>query len=423
MALPPEVDFDALIRQMAGETAAPATTTTAPAATTPTTARGRMAAQVPTLAKGVRAAGRGARGFGALFGRALPFVGPAVAGIGEVTSIAESAADPEQSGIQTTQRAVEGISRLAGMGAGAGLGFAGGGPWGALAGGAAGFALPEAAFTIRDLFSGGTKPVAVTPPVVAPSTALAPDEAFIPGAVSGAQGVFIPPTATPIRGYGANNQPYQPVTRTVNPDGTISITGEGSPRFSGGAGLSGFGAAPGVGFQPAPLPRLGAGGEPARVSASVGNIAGNYMGALIGLKQAAGAERRSSAQTKMLMDYMLRRPAAEKAELESEMLTRRLGLNPLDPSSARAASLIGGPALPAPPTAQTPLGIQPLTMDPKNPVANVFDPATRTITSTPIRPAQQTMTRADVAAQARAKGETLEQGLARARKLNIVVTE
>ena len=97
------------------------------------------------------------------------------------------------------------------------------------------------------------------------------------------------------RGFGANNQPYQPVTRTVNPDGTISITGSGTPRFSSGA-FTGFGAgggsAAGSNFQPQALPSIdsatGLPGTSPEDRAKVGNIAGNFMGSLIGMKQIAG---------------------------------------------------------------------------------------------------------------------------------------
>ena len=322
-----------------GAAPAPAPASAAPAApaVAPTTVSARMGAQLPAL-------GRFARGVGSLFGKTVPFAAPAIAGVSEVTGIAESAADPEQSKVQTAQRTAESISRLAGMGAGAGLGLVGGGPWGAVAGGALGYAIPQGAFALRDMVRNWNTPASTTPTAAASTTptaaaALAP--APVASFASGAQGGFTPPTATPIRGYGANNQPYQPVTRTVGPDGTIRITGTGSPSTGGTGGYAGGYGAMG-GWQPSPLPAINTAGEPSRDSASVGNIAGNFMGALVGMRQAAGTAKTQAAQTKLMMDYISKLPAAEKAGLESTMLRLRLSLDPDDPRSARRAALWGG---------------------------------------------------------------------------------
>ena len=219
-----------------GAAPAPAPASAAPAApaVAPTTVSARMGAQLPAL-------GRFARGVGSLFGKTVPFAAPAIAGVSEVTGIAESAADPEQSKVQTAQRTAESISRLAGMGAGAGLGLVGGGPWGAVAGGALGYAIPQGAFALRDMVRNWNTPASTTPTAAASTTptAAAPLPAPVVSFASGAQGGFTPPTATPIRGYGANNQPYQPVTSTVGPDGTIRITGTGSPSTGGTGGTGG----------------------------------------------------------------------------------------------------------------------------------------------------------------------------------------
>lgn len=78
--------------------------------------------------------------------------------------------------------------------------------------------------------------------------------------------------------------------------------------------------------------------------------AGNFFGSLVGYGAELGQERRAARlsleNAKLTQDWLSKMPAAQKANLESEMLRRRLALDPNDPNSAKTAALIGGLAAP-----------------------------------------------------------------------------
>lgn len=166
--------------------------------------------------------------------------------------------------------------------------------------------------------------------------------------------------SNPIRGIGANNQPFQPVTRTVNPDGTVTITGSGSAPFNDSS-FSRFGALPGATFRPGRLPDQGG---------PVGNIAGNFAGALIGLKQLSGDNAIRAAQTKAQLEGLkagskigLESSQGAKVGAETQNLNVRLALARVslerDPSGLEAATILSGRPGPAPRFEAAGLGARP----------------------------------------------------------------
>lgn len=162
---------DAAKARLAG--VGPAPSVVAPVANTVT---GRMAAQIPTFAPGMRAVG-GVLGTAGRF--ALPVAGAATAVGLEGMGVMDVANDPTTSKIDVATRTAEGVGRLAGAGAGAGLGAAGGsafGPLGTLAGGVlggtAGYLAPNAAYAVRDWWQGRTAPAG--PGAVSPAASATP---------------------------------------------------------------------------------------------------------------------------------------------------------------------------------------------------------------------------------------------------------
>lgn len=99
-------------------------------------------------------------------------------------------------------------------------------------------------------------------------------------------------------------------------------------------------------------------------------------------------------------------PEAQKTGTENTMLRARLGAAATAPDVPTAMSYIGAHAVPAPHALQTPLGIQPMTQDAKNPVANVFNPNTGKVVSTPVGAAPRTASVADFMASAKKNGQT-----------------
>lgn len=369
---------------------------------------GRMAEQVPTLLKG-------ARGLWGLLGKTAPVIGPAVAGIGEVTGIAESIADPERSGVQTATRAAEGVSRLAGMGAGTGLGFAGGGPWGALAGGALGYVLPEAAFAVRDAFRGGARPDVkpTTTSDARPGDVTADGVTYTPQAVQAMQAALKGPSD-----WGSF--PRETPTSTAD---TTPLVSSRDPSSFGGLGPMPANATPEQAAQWLNMTNTINRQRAADYQGAQPPGVARFAGAMFGARQAAGAARQRAVQRKLdiaartlQIDEKTKGATTQKTRLESAAWAERLRLASMESDPAKRASLIGGHALPTPPAAQVPLGIQPLTVDPKRPVANVFNPATGKIQSTPIRSAPPTedeisntmkihkMTREQVIARLKAEG-------------------
>ncbi len=172
-------------------------------------------------------------------------------------------------------------------------------------------------------------------PVSVVSPAVTPDDAFSPGGYQGGQGGYTVPAApvAPV-GFGANNRPYQPVTRTVGPDGTINITGSGAPV--------GYGAQP-----------------EARRSGLPG-----FVGALLNMKQTVGDNAVRAALAKQrgedikigsLVGLQGAQSAEAKAKSAKEAMSAQISAAMLDPGltdaqraryQAAASSIFGrtGPA-------------------------------------------------------------------------------
>lgn len=130
------------------------------------------------------------------------------------------------------------------------------------------------------------------------------------------------------------------------------------------------------------------------------------VGGLIGgmLEMGANTGDRKRATRAAIEDAKLRQDAALKGPgMMGDQLALSMALEVAkrggDPREVMA-TLKGHQS----PGAQVPLGIQPMTVDPKNPVANVFNPATGMVQQTQIKPAHQTATRADFAADIKRLG-------------------
>lgn len=152
------------------------------------------------------------------------------------------------------------------------------------------------------------------------------------------------------------------------------------------------------------------------------------IGGLIGMKQAASANtlatRRGIAQATLEQNAALKGPGAAKSEMQIALAMKMLDPNTTpeeqDRLGAISAALEGRVGAGMRPS--IPPNLQPLTPDPKNPTGVEYDPRTRTLRSLPIQPVARTMTYTEVVAQAKEKGETPAQGLARAKKMGVTVT-
>lgn len=135
-------------------------------------------------------------------------------------------------------------------------------------------------------------------------------------------------------------------------------------------------------------------------AAPVMGTPGGYVGAVMNQRQAAATEAMKMANAKILAELALRTPGAAKDAAEAAAWNERLRLAGGEHDPTKRSVLLGARPGPQPHALQFPLGLQPVTQDPKNPFAVVGDPNTGMVRSTPIVAASQTMTFAQAKALA-----------------------
>ncbi|MBT9176363.1 MAG: hypothetical protein DDT20_00676 [Firmicutes bacterium] len=365
----------------------------------PATAGARMAAELPTLS---RAFGGAARGLGIAARVAVPALGavaPAAALTYEGVGIGETFADPRASEIEKRLSVIDAGTRMAGMAAGAKLGFVGMGPKGAAVGGIAGLAVPAFTIGARDAFMSPQGESILTPEFAKTVSAAGGTEKFIKGLGAVAPVVTQVPTA-----LGSED-----ATQNVRELGLVASRAEP--------------AAP----TPAVEERYLA-VHPSRV----GGIGGAIEG-LMNMRYNIGVDtkkqvavKRSNEQQKLILDELIKMPAARVKVAQLDLARTILDPRTSEADRARAqaaAAALEGRIGAQPRAFQVPPGIQPSVLDVKNPIANVLDTVSGEVQATAIRPvAPQAMTYAEVVAQARAAGKTVEQGLAEAKRKNVTVT-
>lgn len=152
---------------------------------------------------------------------------------------------------------------------------------------------------------------------------------------------------------------------------------------------------------------------------------GDAIAAIMNIKERTGKAVQAQAVNKMLMDYALKAPGASEsaakaqihaATLEQARLAAERGATP-----AETSAILAGRA-PVMPT----FGESLTSMPDKAGTLTLIQrtgPGAGAVRKVVPTPAQRTLTRAQVVAQARANGETPEQGLARAKAQNITVID
>lgn len=345
----------------------------------PTTAAQRMAATVPALR------GAAGRSLGAI-SKAARVAGPVAAGavaLGtEGLGTLEVATDPTKTKLDVATRGAEGVARLASAGAGAGIGFAGGGPLGALAGGAAGYLAPDIVFAIRDYLQGRTPSGNVAPtaaPVAAPVAAEAP---FVPppGAVNAETlgQANLQTAAAP--GFGAR----RPFTSADIDNGRVPAPGTGVIRNNATGRLIQIDSPP----------------PPAAVSAEPPLEPGyqgirGYVGALMNQRRAAQTEAQKMATA-------LKMPELYKTTAEAAKLEAIQKLAAAEPDPVKKAAILSGYA-PAESSVTVPQGYMgDFTKD--IPVITTKGPGAGTVRLTQPLRAGQVATAADLAADIKRLG-------------------
>lgn len=317
---------DAAFRRARGAGAVPPTSAVPPVEPKPG-ALGRMAGTMPTFGRAVT---RIARPLAAAARFAAPVASGAAALGAEGLGVLEAATDPGKTKLDVAARGAEGVSRLASAAAGAGIGFAGGGPFGAAVGGTAGYFAPNAIYAARDWWRGdkGVAPVTTVPvaPAAAPTDAFIPPSGAVDAVTMGQNNLRLPsapsaaPAATPSAGY-------KPMT-------AADIRGTVIPRRGTGAFVNNTTGAV-TNFAPTPDAPLGAVPE---------YRPRTYIGALLDMKRGAMTEARAAK-------VAAAQPALNKANAETEEINIRRDLaakyleqNPTD--FAGASVVFKGGALP-----------------------------------------------------------------------------
>lgn len=263
----------------------------------------RMGAQMPTFAKGAGAVAK-----------YLPDVGAGLAALGEGAGVWNAATDPTKTKLDVGTRAAEGVSRLSAMGAGAGLGLAGAGPWGAALGGTAGYFAPNLVYSLRDWMRGGSDAGA------APAASPAP--ARVPMGPSEGEGLYADQTATPrpLAPAGPGAVPPGMVRQTngaiVTPDALMS--GTGMPVSGMGAIKVGSNPAISVGAATAaPGPDAVAG-----FNAAPGSLA-SFYGAGMNQKHEAAQGANQLAYSKLYNELLMKSSGMAKDSAEAANINAR----------------------------------------------------------------------------------------------------
>lgn len=307
-------EFGAQINPQTAANGARSAATAAPAAASARgTILGNMAAKIPTLAPGMAKVG-GVLGAAGRY--ALPVVGAATAIGLEGMRVADVANDPATSKIDVATAGAEGVSRLAGGVAGAGLGAAGGsalGPIGTVVGGAlggaAGYFAPDAVYALRDYWRGKTNatPAAPTPQVggALPIPQQSPgqaDQDLANAQVGGAQaGVLSGPA--PVVPFTAND------IRNTN---RVPVSGTGAFVNSRGEVTN--------------LDTRSGGAEAAAPAYRARTASGAFYQAGAQLKQIADDNAQRNTGNKLLLDLYLKGSEAQKHMTDAQIGQARLEL-------------------------------------------------------------------------------------------------